>query len=118
MSMKPLPVLLVSWVLAGLGSVVGSMLGNALGSTGLKIGAVVGGAIAVVGAVALSGHFAWIPRASRALAALGGLVAYGVAAALAVTHLSTPVVPVLSCALVGAGVLLGAGVSKGLGRGA
>ena len=116
--MKPLPVLLLSWFLAGLGSAGGSILGNALGSTGLTIGALVGGTLATAAAVALSGRFAWIPLASRAFATLGGLVAYGLAAALAVTHLSTPIVPVLSCSLVGAGVLLGAGVSRGLGRGA
>ena len=114
--MKPLPIILLSWVLAGLGSVVGSMLGNAIGPTGLKLGALLGGSVATIGAVALCARLSWIPRTGRGLGTLGGLVGYGVAAALAVTHLSTPIVPVLSCGFVGAGVLLGAGVSKGLGR--
>jgi hypothetical protein len=46
------------------------------------------------------------------------LVGFGVAAVLAVTHLNTPVIPVVSCGLTGAGVLLGAGIAVGLRRGA
>ena len=115
--MKPLPVILLSWALAGLGSVAGSVLGNALGPAGLKVGALVGGTLATIGAVALCARFTWLPRSGRGLGTLGGLVGYGVAAALAVTHLNSPIVPVLSCGFVGAGVLLGAGASKGLGRG-
>lgn len=116
--MKPIPVLLLAWLLAGVGSVAGSILGNALGATGLKVGALLGGGAAIIGAVFLACRVGWLPRSTLTLALVGGLLAYAVAAALAVTHLSTPVVPVLSAALVGVGVLLGAGIAKGIGRGA
>jgi hypothetical protein len=116
--MKPFRVLFSLWLLAGFGALAGSILGNAFGPTGLQLGAIAGGAAATAGGVALAARFAWLPPGTRTLATVGALLGFGLAAALAVTNLHTPVIPVLSSGLVGAGTLLGAGVAIGLRRGA
>ncbi|MDP2957207.1 MAG: DUF4440 domain-containing protein [Longimicrobiales bacterium] len=115
--MKPLPVLLTSWALAGLGAVVGSILGNAFGRVGLFAGAVVGGGLAIAGAVTLLARLRWLPPATRSGAIAGGLLGFLIAVPIAVSNLHTPITPIVSCALVGAGVLLGAGVVRGSARG-
>ncbi len=111
--MKPLPVLLTSWVLAGLGAAVGSILGNAFGRVGLFAGAVVGGGLAIAGSVTLLAKLRWLPPGTRRGAMAGGLLGFLIAVPIAVSNLHTPITPIVSCALVGAGVLLGAGVVSG-----
>ena len=111
--MRPFLVLLAIWLITGAGAVLGSGLGNAAGKTGLWAGGVVGGALAVPLAVALAVRFKWLDRGERGGAVAGGIFGFAVAAPLAVSNLHTPVVPVLSTALVGIGALVGAGVSRG-----
>ena len=106
-------VLLLSWALTGGGAVVGSILGNALGPTWLKTGAVVGGMWGLVLALELATRFRWLPPGERRGAMFGGGVGFVVAALIAATNLHTPVTPVLATALVGVGVLLGAGIARG-----
>lgn len=115
--MKPLPVFAFSGLVAGFGAVLGSVLGNAFGGVGLFAGALFGGAAATAAAVALAVRFSWLPRSGKTLATVGALLGFAAAAGLAVTHLDSPVVPVLSCGLIGAGALVGAGVAIGLERG-
>ena len=116
--MKPLPVLVTLWLLPGFGAVGGSILGNAFGARGLFAGAVMGGVAATAAGIVLAVRMSWLPRATRLLATVGGFVGFAAAAGLAVTHLDGPVIPVLSCGLIGAGALLGAGVAVGLKGGA
>jgi len=104
---------LAAWALAGLGAVIGSILGNAAGKPGLFAGAVVGGLLGVAAAVAGLAKLQWIPREDRLGASIGGTVGFVVAAPIAVASLRTPVIPVLICGLAGAGVLLGVGVARG-----
>ncbi len=113
-TMKPLLVLLAAWGLAGLGAVMGSMLGNEAGRTGLFGGAVVGGLVGVGVAVLFSARLRWLPVEDRWGALVGGLAGFGVAAPIAVANLTTPVTPVLVCGLAGVGMLLGVGVGRGL----
>lgn len=114
--MKPLPVLLACWALAGLGAVAGSIPGNAFGKAGLFTGAIIGGVLAVAGAVTILAKLEWLPPGTQNGALVGGLVGFLVAAPIAVTNLHTPIIPVLSCSLVGAGVLGGAGAVRGASR--
>ena len=107
--MKPLPVLLLVWALAGLGAVAGSILGNALGPTGLYVGAMLGGACGVSLATFLATKFAWLPRAALGPATAGGILGLCIAAPIAVSQLHTPITPVAITSLAGAGTLLGAG---------
>jgi len=111
--MKPLPVFLAGWALAGLGAVIGSILGNAAGKTGLFAGAIVGGVVGVGAAVAAVTKLRWLAPEDRRGAFVGGIAGFAVAAPIAVTNLHTPVTPVLICALAGVGLLFGVGVARG-----
>lgn len=110
--MKALATLLVTWLLCGVGAAGGSMLGHALPRPGLYVSAVLGGVAGVYGSVRLAGWLGWLATSEQGGAFLGGLLAFGLAAIIAVSTIHTPVGPVLSGALVGAGVLLGAGASR------
>lgn len=112
--MRALPTLLLLWLGTGLAAVVGSILGNALGTRGLQVGAIVGGVLGVLGAVAAAGRLGWLPRGESGGAIVGALIGFAAAAAVTLTNLHTPIIPVLSCGLVGVGALLGAGVARGL----
>jgi len=113
---KPLPAFLAAWALTGVGAVAGSILGNVGGRPGLFAGAVVGGVVGVGAAVAAAIKLRWLSSEDRVGAFVGGIVGFAVAALSAVSHLHTPVTPVLICSLAGVGVLLGAGVASGLRR--
>lgn len=84
------------------------MLGNATGGRGLYFGAVVGGVLGVYLAVRLARRFGWIKTPQIRGTLLGGIAGFGVAVPITLTNMSSPVVPVLSCALAGVGALLGA----------
>jgi hypothetical protein len=115
--MKLILAFLVAWGCAGLGAVIGSILGHAAGNPGLFAGAVVGGIVGVWAAVAVLTTFGWLRREHRRGAFVGGFIGFAVAAPLAVTHLHTPLVPVLSCALAGVGVLIGVRAARLAGSG-
>jgi hypothetical protein len=108
-----MPVFLVTWALAGLGAVVGSILGNAAGKPGLFAGAALGGVLGVGAAVLAGSRLRWLSPEDRLGGFLGGSVGFGVAALIAAANLHTPVIPVLACGLAGAGLLLGVGVARG-----
>lgn len=112
-TMRPYSVLLLTWLTAGGGAVLGSILGNAAGRVGLMLGALVGGIAGVVAGVVAAGRFRWLDPAERRGGLWGGIVGFLLAAPLAATNLDNPITPVLSCGLVGIGVLIGAGVTRG-----
>ena len=111
--MRPLPTLLLAWMGTGLGALVGSILGNAGGPQGLKAGAMAGGMLGLLGAVLAARRLTWLPRGETRGAFLGGLAGFAVAIAVTLTHMDTPIIPVLSTGLAGIGALLGAGVARG-----
>lgn len=111
--MKPLSLFVAAWGLAGLGAVIGSILGNSLGKTGLFLGAVSGGLVGIGSAVALASTLRWLPREDRRGALLGGIIGFAIAAPIAVANLHTPVTPILICGLAGVGLLMGIGVARG-----
>jgi len=115
--MKPIPAFLTAWAFAGLGAIIGSILGNAAAKPGLFVGAVVGGALGVGAAVVALAKLRWLSPVDRRGAFVGGIVGFAVAAPVAVTNLHTPVIPVLICGLAGIGLLLGVGVARGWRRG-
>lgn len=114
--MRAFPTLLLSWLATGVAAVVGSILGNAAGPRGLMVGAVAGGILGVIAAVGAARRFAWIPREETRGASLGGLAGFALAIPITLTYMQTPLIPVLSCGLVGIGVLLGAGMARGWAR--
>lgn len=104
--------LLFTWFVTGGGALAGSILGGLLGNAALFIGGVIGGAGAVVMAVVVMVRFGWVAREVRLGAIIGGVIGFAIAAMLAVTNLRSPIVPILSSALSGVGVLLGAGFAR------
>jgi hypothetical protein len=113
MSLRPISSFITAWGLAGLGAVIGSILGNAAGRPGLFAGAVVGGIVGVGAAVTALTKLRWLSAEDRRGALVGGIVGFAVAAPIAATNLHTPVIPVLICGLAGACLLLGVGVARG-----
>jgi hypothetical protein len=99
---------LVTWLLGGAGAVAGSMLGGAFGDHPLFIGALLGGALAIVGAVRLAEWRKWIPRTSRSRVTAGAILGFIIAAAIATRTLSSPIGPALSSLLTGVGAVLAA----------
>ena len=112
-SLKPALAFITTWGAAGLGAVIGSILGNAAGKPGLFAGAIAGGVAGVGAAVAILIRLHWLAPEDRRGAFLGGTAGFAIAAPIAATNLHTPVIPVLICALAGAGALLGAGAARG-----
>jgi hypothetical protein len=94
-------------VAGGAGGVVGSMIGAAAGRGGLFIGGFVGGLIASACGAYLAGRFRWIGASEVKGTAVGAALGFAIAATIAINTLSSPVGPVLSTLLVGAGGLAG-----------
>jgi hypothetical protein len=83
------------------------MVGSAFGRAGMWAGGVVGGFLAsmLVARIALSRR--WIVRSQSWPTAFGTAIGFLVACAVAVNTLSTPIGPIMSTLLIGAGALLG-----------
>ena len=114
--MRILSTLLLSWFATGFAAAVGSILGHAAGPRGLQVGAIAGGILGVLGAVSAAKRFGWLPREETRGAFVGGVVGFAIAIPITLTHMQTPIMPVLSCSFVGIGVLLGAGIARGWAR--
>lgn len=112
--MRAFPTLILCWLLAGAGALLGSILGNAAGPTGLHLGAILGGALGLLLAVAACRKLGWVPRGDSTGAVLGGLAGFAIAIPITLSNMHTPLIAVASCALVGVGALFGAGVARGL----
>jgi hypothetical protein len=110
--MKPLPTLLLVWLLTGLAAVGGSMLGGGWGQRALFAGAIVGGPFGVAAGTWLAAALRWIPRTARARATWWGILGFAIAAPIAVLNLHTPITPVLATSLAGAGALVGVGRAR------
>jgi hypothetical protein len=114
--MRTFPTLLLCWMVTGLATVGGSMLGNAGGSIGLKVGAVLGGIIGLLIALGIARRLSWIPASETRGGLVGGLIGFAAAIAITLSNMDTPVAAVMSTGLVGVGVLMGAGFARGWAR--
>ena len=112
--MKALPALFLCWLGTGFGALLGSILGHGAGGRGLEAGAIIGGVLGLALAVLLARRLGWLPPGVVAGALVGGWVGFGIAVPITLSHMQSPVVPVMSCALAGVGALFGAGVARGL----
>jgi fructose-specific phosphotransferase system IIC component len=97
----------VACALGGLGGAVGSMVGNAFGKGGLWAGGILGGLLASMLVARIALWRRWIVPSQFWPTALGTAIGFLVACAVAVNTLSTPVGPIMSTLLIGAGALLG-----------
>jgi hypothetical protein len=94
-------------IAGGIGAFAGSVLGAAFGRRGLFAGGYIGGVIGAVGAGWLAARLEWIQRDERAGTMAGAAIGFIVAATIAINTLSSPVGPLLSTLLIGAGGLAG-----------
>ena len=111
--MKAFPTLILCWLATGAGALGGSILGNAGGPDGLKVGAIVGGALGLLLAVLAGRRLGWLPKGESTGAFLGGLVGFAVAIPITLSNMHTPVIAIMSSALAGVGALFGAGLARG-----
>src|SRR5688500_7010214 len=100
----------------GAGGMLGSIVGAAAGKRGLFIGGLVGGLIAAPLAAYLAARLRWIDPREVKGTALGAAVGFLAAAAVAINTLSSPVGPILSTLLIGAGGLAGGRLQARIGR--
>lgn len=105
--MPALALFALTCLLSGALAVGGSILGNALGPAGLVGGGVAGGVLGVVGAALLARRAGWVRPEALGPTLGGGLAGFALAFAVAWSNLHSPVYPLLSEALVGAGAVLG-----------
>jgi hypothetical protein len=94
-------------VAGGSGGLAGSIVGAAFGPKALFAGGFLGGLIASPCAAFLAARFRWIESTDVKSTALGAALGFVAAATVAVITLSSPVGPLLSPLLVGAGGLAG-----------
>jgi hypothetical protein len=101
----------VACALGGLGGLLGSIVGSAAGKSGIVAGGVVGGLLASLASAAVARGRRWIPRERFWRTTIGTAAGFLSAAAIATHTLGSPVGPILSTILIGAGAVLGAGRS-------
>lgn len=106
--MKSVLLFLVATLLAGASAAFGSMVGHLGGDTGVMIGGVAGGLLGALASVCIAAWRRWIMPPQFLTTAIGAALGFMLAAVIAVNTLSSPVGPVLSCFLVGIGVVVGA----------
>lgn len=109
--MTRLYLFVVTSFLGGLGGALGSIVGNALGKPGLWAGGVLGGMLGAAAAVAIAKARSWISPDQARATTIGAMLGFLIAAAIAVNTLSSPIGPILSTGIIGAGALLGARLS-------
>lgn len=106
--MRRFALFVLACALGGLGGALGSIVGNAAGRTGLSVGGVVGGLLGGVATAGVARSRRWIAPSQFRPTAIGAMLGFLAAAAVAVNTLSSPVGPVLSTLMVGVGAILGA----------
>ena len=99
-------------VLAGIGGALGSIVGHALGQGGVIAGGIIGGIALVVAAGFVAESRGWIHHSQRLWTILGGVFGFFLACLVALSTLSSPIGPILSTLLVGAGAVLGAFIGR------
>jgi hypothetical protein len=94
-------------VAGGAGAVGTSMVGAAFGRRALFAGGLVGGLVGSIAGAWLASRFGWIQRTEVKATAAGAALGFLAATAIAVNTLHSPVGPILSTLLIGAGGLVG-----------
>ena len=110
--MKAAGVFIVLVIGAGMGAAVGSAVGSLIAHRVLFVGGTIGGLFGIWLGASLSARMNWIPKRGTLAVALGAIVGFACALVIAVNTLHTPVGPMLSTLLVGAGGLVGRRLSK------
>lgn len=107
--MSRLRIVVVAWVITGLGAALGWIVGGMFGPKGAFLGGTVLGTLAVLLSMRILTARDWIDPDRRKGGSIGALVGFALAAPIAALNLDRPLVPVLVTALAGVGMLVGAG---------
>jgi hypothetical protein len=99
---------ILACALGGAGGALGSMAGHALGKTGLWAGGILGGLLASMLVARIALWRRWIVRSQYWPTVLGAVTGFLLACAVVVNTLSSPIGPIMSTLLIGAGAVLGA----------
>ena len=99
----------VACVLGGAGGALGSMVGHSFGKSGLWADGIDGGFVASLLVARIALWRRWIIRSQYWPTSLGTALGFLAASAVAVKTLSSPIGPILSTLLIGAGAVIGAG---------
>jgi hypothetical protein len=94
-------------LLGGVGGFLGSVAGAAFGQRALFVGGFIGGIVIAPVSATVAVWRGWIEPARFWPLAIGAALGFAAAATIAVNTLSSPVGPVLSTLLIGAGALVG-----------
>jgi hypothetical protein len=105
--MNRVALFLLACALGGAGGAVGSVAGHAFGKAGLWAGGILGGLLASILVARIALWRRWIARSQYRPTVLGTVVGFLVACAVVVNTLSSPIGPVMSTLLIGAGAVLG-----------
>jgi hypothetical protein len=107
MPRRTVSIFLLVCLFTGICIFLGSGFGNVVSERGLFVGAVIGGVLGVLGSVRMAIHGGWLEREAFGKSSVVGIIAFLLAAWIAMRNLDGPVIPVLSVGLVGVGVLIG-----------
>ncbi|MFL5481809.1 MAG: hypothetical protein ACJ8AK_06430 [Gemmatimonadaceae bacterium] len=94
-------------VLGGAGGALGSMVGHAFGKTGLWAGGILGGILASMLVARIALWRRWIAQSQYWPTVLGTVIGFLMACVVVVNTLSSPIGPIMSTLLIGAGAVLG-----------
>lgn len=107
--MRTLRIIVFAWLLTDCGAALGWALGRPFGRQALFLGGIMLGTLAILLAIRLLAGFGWLNPDRRRGGSIGALCGFALAAPLAAMNLDAPFVPLLVMAIVGVGVILGAG---------
>ena len=96
----------VACILGGVGGAVGSMVGHSFGKVGLWGGGILGGLLAAMLVARIAVWRRWIARSQFWPTAMGAVLGFLAACVVVVNTLTSPVGPILSTLLIGAGAVL------------
>src|SRR5436190_14637368 len=106
--MKRAALFFLACALGGAGGALGSMAGHVFGKTGLWAGGILGGLLVSMFVARIALWRRWIVRSQYWPTVLGTVTGFLLACAVVVNTLSTPIGPIMSTLLIGAGAVLGA----------
>jgi hypothetical protein len=107
--MRTLRVVLMGWILTGGGAALGYLVGLPFGRQNAFLASVVLGTLAILLTIRLVVRFGWFNGQRRRGGSIGALCGFALSAPLAVMNLDRPAVAFGCLALVGVGMILGAG---------
>lgn len=107
--MRHIRVGLFAWLLTAAGATIGAVAGNLVGQQGLFLGASVLATLAVLLAIELLVERGWLDGERRRGGSIGGLSGLAIGGPVALMNLHSPLLAIAALAMVGVGVLFGAG---------